>query len=460
MSIPSYNLGNMPLCRGHYWVLFVSSLGQMIGACLSTVISVMLPLMQIHLHPQLTSLEQGLICCSSLIGITIGSLLFGKLGDLHGYLFYFRLCPLLVLAGSLLICFIDTKWIMVIGLFIMGLGIGGEYSLDSDYISEIMPHKWKIFMVGVAKALSSIGSILAAALCFFVLKLEHNAYIWNKLILIIAALALLMFVLRLNFAQSPKWLIVHNRVDEAKVAARYFFKKNVELDSLIDKYSKEEVQVSWSELFKGANLPKVILSGVPWACSGFAAYGIGIFLPILIMALGLESSTLLPIDKIIDSVKNTTYISMFILVGFMVGLYYINRISHIKLQGWGFILSAISLAFLLVAYCLHFPLLLALVGFMLFEFFMNAGPNLITFIIPTEVFDVAERGVGAGLAASWGKVGAVVGVLFMPLLLDWGGVTLVLLITVFIMILGGIITFVAGGIVEKAYRKQVEANKH
>ena len=62
MQIGRVNMDDMPLRKGHYWVLIVAALGQMIGAALSTLVGIILPLIQIHLHPELTSIEQGMVC--------------------------------------------------------------------------------------------------------------------------------------------------------------------------------------------------------------------------------------------------------------------------------------------------------------------------------------------------------------------------------------------------------------
>ena len=216
MQIGRVNMDDMPLRKGHYWVLIVAALGQMIGAALSTLVGIILPLIQIHLHPELTSIEQGMVCCTSLVGIMIGSIMFGKLSDVYGYLLFFRICPILIFLASIFVFFTDNITSLVIGLFFMGLGAGGEYSLDGDYISEIMPKKWRLFMVGMAKAICSVGNILMALLCFVFIKMENTSYVWNKLVLIISGIALLMIVLRIYFAQSPGWLVAHNQISEAE----------------------------------------------------------------------------------------------------------------------------------------------------------------------------------------------------------------------------------------------------
>lgn len=469
MTGQNVNMDTMPLRWGHYWVLIVASMGQIVGAGLATLVGIIIPMIQIVRHPELTSLQQGLIGCTSLIGITLGSLFFGRLSDKYGYLFFFRLCPFIVLAASLLAYFTALLPWLVVGLFLMGFGIGGGYSLDSDYISEIMPQRWRLFMVGVAKASSSLGNILVALICFFLLKDWHNPELWNRLLLIVVVFALVMIVSRIRFAQSPGWLMTHNRPAEAEAAVRYFLGTDVkviekgqmghhigadmEVGEIRNRPRKTDAQkTSLSGLFHGKNLKRVIFSGIPWACEGLGVYGIGVFLPILVMALGLEPASgtaiggkaIEALHRIINSVEITVWINLFILPGFALGLFLVNRWYHVRIQVWGFILCALGLTILLVAYKYHLPIWLAIAGFMMFELFLNAGPHLMTFIIPSQIYPVADRGEGAGLAAAIGKLGAVLGVLFIPMLLSWGGAELVLLVSIIVQLIGAVVTGIIG----------------
>lgn len=435
----------MSLRPRHFLIVAAASLGQVTGAALSTLIGIVLPMIQILRHPELTSFQQGGIASMSLIGIMIGSIVFGSLSDRHGYLLYFRLCPIIIFAASVLVMAVDSIAVLTIGLLVMGLGIGGEYSLDSNYISEIMPRKWRLLMVGMAKASSSIGNIAAAGTALWLLYAWNDPHAWNRMVCIIATLSLVMFLCSLWFRESPGWLLTHGRMAQAEDAARHFLGNDIEIETMQHDDGQQNIdRMSWGDMFHGENLRKVIFSGLPWACEGLAVYGIGVFLPVLIMALGLAPHSVDSYRHIIDSVELTTYINIAILPGFILGLWLVDKWYHVRTQTLGFLLCAAGLSLLLVAYELHWAAWIAIAGFMIFEIFLNAGPHLMTFIIPPQIYSVAERGSGTGIADACGKAGAVIGVFFMPLLLEWGGVELVLGVTITVQLIGAIVTHVIG----------------
>lgn len=69
------------------------------------------------------------------------------------------------------------------------------------------------------------------------------------------------------------------------------------------------------------------------------------------------------------------------------------------------------------------------------------GPHLITYVLPPRIYAVAQRGQGVGIAAAIGKIGAVLGVFFIPVLLHSGGAMLVLGVSAAVMALGAAVTF-------------------
>lgn len=445
-ALPTVDMATMPIGWRHIRVVLIASLGQFIGQGLATLVGIVIPLMQIVIHPELSAGMQGLLGCISLIGIMLGTVVFGRLSDRDGYLLFFRLCPFIILVASLAAVWMSHVWVIMGCLFVMGFAIGGEYSLDPDYISELMPVKWRIYMVGVAKALASAGSAVVAVVCYFLITKWGNAEHWADLFFIMSAVAALMLLLRLNFAQSPAWLMSHGHPAQAEQAVHKLLGPDVEMPEQM----REKVSVSSDNLtlpqFLKKNMAKVVLTGIPWACEGLGVYGIGIFLPVLIMAFGLDSlpETATKIQHITNSVGLTFVLSLVIMGGFGAGILLLRKCNHLRMQTVGFWGSAVGLGILMAAYLLHWPAWIAICGFVIFEIFLNAGPHLITFILPSRVYPVADRGTGSGIAAGVGKTGAVAGAFIIPVLLRWGGGMLVLVVSLTVMVAGAIITMIAG----------------
>ena len=90
----------------------------------------------------------------------------------------------------------------------------------------------------VAKAASSLGSIAAAAICFSLLREWHDPHLWNRLLLLVAVMAVVMLLCRIRFEQSPGWLIAHGRISEAEKAVRYFLGPDVEIGEIRNRPNK------------------------------------------------------------------------------------------------------------------------------------------------------------------------------------------------------------------------------
>ena len=451
----SVNSSDMPLTWRHWWITIVAGLGQLVGTAVATIAGVIIPMIMITAHNGLSSFVQGLIGAADLIGIMVGSVVFGKLSDKYGYLPFFRLCPLLITLFSLLAIFVPNVWVLVVCLFVIGFGIGGEYSLDSDYVSVLMPDKYKLVMLGMCKTGAAFGNILGAALCFWLVIDLNNAGSWPDLMWIVAGIGALMLISRIYFFESPKWLYDHGEDKKALIALHKFLGKNVapsaEMTAIPTDVSADNKLSTLEFCKKFWN--RVMLSGIPWACEGLGVYGIGVFIPILVMALGIEKQ--LPdataIENVAQSVKTTFWISCIILHGFLIGIWLAQKkVKETRLQTLSFWACCVSLVVLLISYRFKLPVWISLISFMAFELFLNIGPHLVTYLLPPTIYPIAGRGQGTGIAAAIGKMGAVLAVFIIPILLKVGGGVLVLGVSAAIMAAGAIITQYYGRKVNKS----------
>jgi MFS transporter, PHS family, inorganic phosphate transporter len=75
-------------------------------------------------------------------------------------------------------------------------------------------------------------------------------------------------------------------------------------------------------------------------------------------------------------------------------------------------------------------------------FFTEFGPNMTTFVMPSELYPVSMRATGHGISAGVGKFGAFIGVFLFPVLSTSLGLRGTLLLTAGVAVLGFALTLV------------------
>jgi nitrate/nitrite transporter NarK len=78
---------------------------------------------------------------------------------------------------------------------------------------------------------------------------------------------------------------------------------------------------------------------------------------------------------------------------------------------------------------------------MLFNFMTNLGPNAQTYLLAGEVFPTRIRGKGAGFAAAFAKIGAVLTAFVFPVVLAEAGTDLLLAGLIVTSLLGALVTW-------------------
>ena len=141
---------------------------------------------------------------------------------------------------------------------------------------------------------------------------------------------------------------------------------------------------------------------------------------------------------------------MFLLFGFLVGIWAVPRYGRMRMQAVGFAGMAFGILALTIAVSQsnspegagHIPLVFA--GFILSNLLINAGPNSTTFTLAPILFPTQLRGTASGFAAGVAKIGATLGVFVLPILKGKFGVPAVLGMMAVVSVLGLIVTVVFG----------------
>ena len=178
-----------------------------------------------------------------------------------------------------------------------------------------------------------------------------------------------------------------------------------------------------------------------------ATYGIGLFTPAILGAIEIFGRTRGIAAHDFALANGSAIIDLFLLVGFLLGVWMVPRFGRIRMQAVGFAGMAVGMFMLLAAVgltnsTLHIPLVFA--GFILFNLLMNAGPNSTTFTLAPILFPTQLRGTAGGFAAGVAKLGATLGVFLLPIVKEKFGVPSVLGIISAVSLLGLVVTLILG----------------
>jgi MFS family permease len=376
----------------------------------------------------MTSTDKGLVTAATLAGILIGALALGGLADRFGRKPVFIGEMVLLAMALVAAAFSPSTHTLVAALFVIGLALGADYPTAHLVISESIPAAVRGRLVLGAFSFQALGAVLGTAIAAVVLGSKPELGTWRIFYLIPVVPVLLVVWGRLFLPESSHWLVIKGDVKKAEKQLRKLLgRKDVELlDLEIAEEGHIERSSDWSQLFQGKLQRATILASVPWFLQDLSTYGIGIFTPVIIAAAfgaeAKEHTVAAIIHNDLLGARGTALVDLGFLVGIAFAIALADRWGRIPLQILGFVGCAVGLIIAALGNLNgHSNLVVIVIGFVLFQFMTNLGPNAQTYLLAGEVFPTRVRGLGAGLAAATGKVGAVLTAFFFPTLLaDWG----------------------------------------
>jgi len=432
-------LDSARLTPTHWKIWLLSAMGVYLDGFDLFIIAVALPLVAADFKPDATT--QGLIGAAAPLGAVIGAVAVGRLADRWGRKVMFFLDLVFFVVFSVLSGLAWDVASLIAFRFLLGVGIGADYPLSSSYVSEFMPARLRGRMMVAGFSFQALGSLSGAGVGLLVLLLHPTPDAWRFMLMAGVIPALLVVMMRSTLPESPRWCANNGRCDEASAVLTSM------LGTAVAAAPEEEGDTSFAALFSRRYIRRTILSTVPWFLMDVCLYGVGFFTPTILAAMAFTRAGDL-MSRDIASTEGAVVLDVFLVVGFALAIWLVERWGRIRLQLVGFAGMTVGLALLAISAGLpgDAPLHLGLIfgGFALFNLMVNMGPNPTTFLLPAELFPTSLRATGHGLAAAAGKVGATVGVFLLPVLRDaWGLCPSLAAVAVF-SLLGFIVTWAFG----------------
>ncbi|WP_296772397.1 sugar porter family MFS transporter [Selenomonas sp.] len=357
----------------------------------------------------------GWITSSVMFGAIFGGALAGQLSDKLGRRKMILLSALIFVVGSILsgLAPHDGSLYLIAVRVLLGLAVGAASALVPAYMSEMSPARLRGRLSGINQTMIVSGMLLSYVVDFL-LKDMPETIAWRLMLSLAAVPAIILFLGVLRLPESPRFLVRHGKIMEARQVLGYIREKHeveAELRDIQETAQEEtaaQANTSLRTLFSD-KYRYLVTAGV-----GVAAFqqfqganAIFYYIPLIVeQATGQAASSQLmwPIIQ-----------GILLVLGSLVFLAVADRFNRRTLLTLGG--TVMGLSFILPAVINSIvpdtdPMMI--VGFLcVYVAFYSFTWAPLTWVIVGEIFPLAIRGRASGMASSFNWIGSfLVGLLF------------------------------------------------
>jgi putative MFS transporter len=374
----------------------------------------------------LTPTQGGLTVTATFAGMLVGAWFWGTISDYIGRRTGFQLTVLIFAVFGLLSAFAPSwEWLLVLR-FITGFGLGGALPLDFSLYAEFLPTENRGRNLVILESFWALGTIIAAGLAWIIVP----SYGWRPLLATSAVAAVLVLWIRSKIPESPRYLAISGKADEAREILADVARENGRPAPEGELVAGERQSGSTvARLWKPGVRRMTLMLWITWFCISLAYYGIFTWLPQAFVAQGFSS---------LQTYQNTFILALAQVPGYFSAAYLVERLGRRNTLGIYLIASGVFT--FLFAVVTGFGGLLA--SAMLMSFFA-LGAWAALYAWTPESYPTEIRTTGMGWASGMARVAGIItptlgGILFgyalVSALSTWAAA----------FVIGGIVVFLLG----------------
>jgi MFS family permease len=346
---------------------------------------------------------------------------------------------------------------------LVGYGVGGDYATSAVITSEYANRKSRGRLVGSVFAMQGLGLMAGPAIASIFLGTGvPNDVAWRLMLGLGAIPAASVIYLRRKIRETPRYTL-SVQGDEATTATTVEWVTGQQpaiRANGVAPGTTSAVTADTNRALPPSPAPVVPLragngdgirtklTSKPFLLRLIGTAGSWFLLDIAFYGNSVSSPLILKLLQPKGSLLDHTLISLAIFAvaafpGYWLAVFLMDRIGRKRIQWQGFTVMAAAFALIWLlpdgatAVGLFLPL------FAISYFFIEFGPNMTTFVYPSEVFPTSVRGTGDGISAAAGKTGGFLGALLVPHLLASIGISGVMGIMAVVSVVGIGLTLVA-----------------
>jgi len=270
------------------------------------------------IQTKFSTLPQNLQFISlTFVGMTIGALITGFVGDKFGRRFTYQINLLIFGLASLAAAFAQDMTQLIVCRFVQGLGLGAEIVVGYSTLTEFVPPKtrgrWLAFMAFLVVA----GFPVTAILGYLIIP----TWGWRPMFVIAGVGSLIVWYLRKNLPESPRWLESQGRSAEAEALMQTIEKEVAGAGAPLPPpaITAPVPQLTAADMLRPPILQRMIVGSWVLITINTLIFGFVIFLPQFFLRQGLT---------IASSLRYTVVLSVASLVGCALGAWSSDAIGR------------------------------------------------------------------------------------------------------------------------------------
>jgi putative MFS transporter len=372
------------------------------------------------------------------IGMVVGAWMSGILGDRFGRRFTYQFNLLLFGGASLAAAFAPNIETLIGLRFLMGVGLGAEVVVGYATLTEFVPASHRGRMIGWLAVITNSSLFASTMIGLWVIPNLG----WRYMFALVGVGALLVWVMRKNLPESPRWLEVQGRHEEAARIVDQMERESgvtpaVRAPEVVNApvtgpTVKDGVSV-WS-LFKPPVLSRTLMGILVNVVIGFCLYGFINWLPTFLVKQGVS---------IASSLLWLTVMSLGAPAGALIGLLLSDRVGRKPIIVGASVWAAIfGIAFAYVGSGGN-AIMLMVMGFLLFIGIYVILAVGFALHVP-ELFRTEFRLRGTAVCSTFGRIATASVQYVVVMLFAFGGLTGVVSLLVSLLLLQAVVFAIFG----------------
>jgi MFS family permease len=220
-DIPA-RLDRLPWSGWHWRVVLALGVSWLLDGLEVTVVGSLGPALQRGDTLGLSASDIGWTASAYIAGAVLGAIFFGRLADHLGRKRMFLVTLAVYLVATVLTAFTWNLASFAFCRFFTGFGIGGEYAAINSAIDELIPARVRGRVDLAINGTFWVGAALGAALSIVLLNPDFIGAEWGWRIAFLMGgiLGIAILLVRRHLPESPRWLLMHGRAEEAEAVVR------------------------------------------------------------------------------------------------------------------------------------------------------------------------------------------------------------------------------------------------